>query len=93
MVSEQGSDEEFMRQALAEARKARAAGEVPVGAVVGGVLRGDRAAQPWWAECSTSPAYSLIAECRAAEGLVLELIEDGGAGHLSQASSLPTIAR
>ena len=34
MVSEQGSDEEFMRQALAEARKARAAGEVPVGAVV-----------------------------------------------------------
>jgi len=31
---ERASDEGFMREALAEARKARAAGEVPVGAVV-----------------------------------------------------------
>ncbi len=34
MGSERASDEGFMREALAEAQKARAAGEVPVGAIV-----------------------------------------------------------
>lgn len=34
MESERASDEGFMREALAEARKALAAGEVPVGAIV-----------------------------------------------------------
>lgn len=34
MQSERASDEGFMREALAEARKALAAGEVPVGAIV-----------------------------------------------------------
>ncbi|MCX7868696.1 MAG: tRNA adenosine(34) deaminase TadA [Terrimicrobiaceae bacterium] len=40
-----GSDEEWMREALSQARKAAAAGEVPIGAVI--VREGRRVARAW----------------------------------------------